>query len=132
VTDRVALLQAWLALEHEAVWLYGVIGGRVNDLDEPAGRSWDRHRGVRDRLVAVIRAADEVPVPPSMGYEPTHIDSAGPAHRAAQSVENRIANACMATLASDADRARALKGLISSARAAVAWGAKPEAFPGLG
>jgi len=131
VTDRVALLQAWLALEHEAIWLYGVIGGRVNDLDQDAAKSWGLHRNTRDRLIAVISAAGGDPVAPSMGYEPIHIDSAGAARRAAQSVENRIANACVGLLASDTDRVRALTGLQSSARAAIAWGAEPEAFPGL-
>jgi hypothetical protein len=131
VTDRVALLQAWLALEHEAIWLYGVIGGRVNDLDQDAATSWGHHRNTRDRLIAVIGTAGGNPVTPSMGYEPTHIDSVNEARRAAQSVEDRIANACVATLASDVDRTRALKGLTSSAQAAVAWGAEPEAFPGL-
>jgi hypothetical protein len=131
MTDRMSLLQAWLALEHEAIWLYGLIGGRVNDLDEDAAKSWDRHRDVRDRLVAVIGSTGEVPIAPSMGYEPTTIDSVGSARRAAQSVENRIASACVAALASDADRGRALKGLTSAARAAVMWGATPEAFPGL-
>ena len=131
MTDRVALMQAWLALEHEAIWLYGVIGGRVNDLDEDAARSWARHRDARDRLIAVINAADGRPDAPSMGYEPTHIDSTGAARRAAQSIENRIANACVGLLASDIDRVRALTGLQASAQAAVAWGAQPEAFPGL-
>ena len=131
MNDRLALLQAWLALEHEAVWLYGVIGGRVNDLDEHAHASWDRHRNDRDRLIGVIHAIGGDPVAPAMGYEPTRIDSTAAGRRAAQSIENRIASACMGALASDRDRARALKVLQSSARAATAWGARPEAFPGL-
>lgn len=131
MNDRVTLLQAWLALEHEAVWLYGVIGGRVSDLDEPAAKSWNHHRDVRDRLISLLSSVGADPVAPSMGYEPTRIDSAGEARRAAQSVEGRVANACAGALASDLDRARALTGLQTAARAAVLWGAKPEAFPGL-
>lgn len=129
--DRIALLQAWLALEHEAVWLYGVIGGRVDDVDDDARDSWEHHRADRDRLIALITASDDVPVAPSMGYQPTRIDSLSAARRAAQSIENRIANACMGTLASDRDRRRALGGLETAARAVVLWGGKPEAFPGL-
>jgi len=131
VTDRITLLQAWLALEHEAVWLYGVIGGRVSDLDDDAVRSWNHHRDVRDRLIGLLRAAGATPAAPSMGYEPTRIDSAGEARRAAQSIESRIAGACAAALASDLDRARALTGLQTAARAGVQWGATPEAFPDL-
>lgn len=131
MTDRITLLQAWLALEHEAVWLYGLIGGRVNDLDEDATKSWNHHRDVRDRLIGLLRATGATPAGPSMGYEPTRIDSAGEARRAAQSIEGRIANACAGALASDLDRARAITGLQAAARAAVVWGATPEAFPGL-
>lgn len=131
MTDRIALLQAWLALEHEAVWLYGVIGGRVDSVDDDAHTSWDRHRNVRDRLIGLIRAAGGAPAAPAMGYAPTRINSESDGRRAAQSIERRLANACLATLASDADRARAVKGLTSSAQAAAQWGARPEAFPGL-
>ena len=37
-------LQTWLALEHEAVWLYGQIGARVRDLSGAARASYDAHR----------------------------------------------------------------------------------------
>jgi hypothetical protein len=129
--NRVELLQAWLALEHEATWLYGVIGGRVDDLDDRARRAWNRHRDARDALIAVLHAAGAQPVPAAFGYEPTQIDSTERASAAAQSVEDRIASACMATLASATDRKRALDGLLASATEAVAWGASPHAFPGL-
>jgi hypothetical protein len=129
--DRVELLQAWLALEHEAVWLYGVIGGRVDDVSDAAHRAWDRHRGVRDRLMGVIRSAGGDPAGPAMGYEPTQIDSEHSARLAAQSVENRISTACVTALASAPDRRRAATGLQASAAAAAVWGAKPQAFPGL-
>ena len=45
-------LQTWLALEHEAVWLYGMIGARVDGLARPARTSYDAHRVVRWRAGA--------------------------------------------------------------------------------
>ena len=129
--NRVELLQAWLALEHEAIWLYGVIGGRVDDVDDRARRAWSRHRDARDALIGILRAAGAQPTPAAFGYEPTQINSTDDAVAAAQSVEGRTASACMAALASADDRRRALDGLLASAREAAEWGAKPTAFPGL-
>lgn len=129
--SRVELLQAWLALEHEAIWLYGVIGGRVDDVDDRARRAWSRHRDTRDTLIGLLRSAGAQPTPAAFGYEPTQINSTGQAAAAARSVEDRIASACMAALASAQDRKHALDGLMGSAREAVRWGAEPRAFPGL-
>lgn len=129
--DRVDLLQAWLELEHEAVWLYGVIGGRVDDLSDAAHQAWERHRTTRDQLLGVIRSAGGDPAGPAVGYEPTQIDSEHAARAAARSVEHRISTACVSVLASAPDRRRAATGLRTSATAAAAWGARPQAFPGL-
>ena len=129
--DRIQFLQDWLALEHEAVWLYGVIGGRIDDLTDAARRSWDQHRATRDRLAMTIETAGGTPVGPALGYEPIHIDSADAGRRAAQSIEQRISAACVATLASPPDKKLALRGLQTSAVAATRWGADPQSFPGL-
>jgi hypothetical protein len=129
--DRVTLLQAWLALEHEAVWLYGVIGGRVDDVSDAAHRAWSRHRNTRDKLIALIGALDARPAAPAMGYEPTHIDTENQARAAAQSVEDRIARSCVNALASAPDRRRAAAGLRTAAATAARWGGEPQAFPGL-
>jgi len=131
MTERITLLQAWLALEHEAVWLYGVIGGRVSAMDDAATTSWNQHRTTRDRLIAAVRSAGGVPVGPSMGYASTAVNSTSEARQAAQSIENRLANACLGALASDTDRIQAIRGLEASARSVVLWGGAPEAFPGL-
>ena len=48
-------LQAWLAIEHEAVWVYGVIGGRRDDLSDEAKDAWNRHRDTRDKLEAYAK-----------------------------------------------------------------------------
>ncbi|HUP99186.1 MAG TPA: DUF4439 domain-containing protein [Aeromicrobium sp.] len=124
-------LQAWLAVEHEAVWLYGVIGGRVDELTDAARDAWNRHRDNRDQLEAWIRAAGGEPVGPHMGYTPAAIDSARTARRAAQAVEAKVSAAAVGNLADSRHRAVAVTALRRAARAATEWGAAASAFPGL-
>jgi hypothetical protein len=130
---RVDDLQTWLALENEAVWLYGMIGARVRDLDQAARTSYDAHRVARDRLRALVHDAGGQPVSPALTYGKNLIDSPGEARAAASDVEHRIAAACV-TLVGDAGATRrtfALAGLRRAALAGLDWGAKPQAFPGL-
>ena len=127
-------LQAWLALEHEAVWLYGMIGARVDTLAKPARTSYDAHRvGPRPAPCAgrarpaAIRSDRPSPTATSV------IDSAKEARAAASNVEERIAAACV-TLFGGADkdgRRFAMSGLRRAALAALDWGAPVRAFPGL-
>jgi len=131
--SRLDDLQAWLALEHEAVWLYGVIGGRVGALTKPARTSYDAHRAARDRLLAVVDDTGGRPAAPALGYGDGLIDDRGEARQAAQDVEQRIAAACVALLgaAGRDSRELAVSGLRRAALAALDWGAPPRAFPGL-
>ena len=126
-------LQAWLALEHEAVWLYGMIGARVDRLAKPASTSYDAHRAVRDRLRTLVDHAGGQPVGPALAYGDERVDSSKAARTAARSVEERIAAACV-TLFGDTGRDGrrfAMAGLRRAALAALDWGADPQAFPGL-
>lgn len=123
-------LQGWLALEHEAVWLYGLIGGRFESLREPARDSWDAHRDTRDRLAELVKAGGGTPVGPAMGYGKPAASPAA-ARAAARNVEHRIAQVCVTVAGARMRRRFAVTKLREAARAAVAWGAKPEAFPGL-
>jgi hypothetical protein len=130
---RLEDLQAWLALEHEAVWLYGMIGARVDRLTKPAATSYDAHRVVRDRLRTLVHEAGGKPVGPALTYGEKRVDSARDARTAARSVEERIAAACV-TLFGDVgrkDRRFAMSGLRRAALAALDWGAPVRAFPGL-
>ena len=54
-------LQDWLALEHEAVWLYPVVGARFAAVAAPARTSYGAHRNVRDALLARQRAFRQAP-----------------------------------------------------------------------
>jgi hypothetical protein len=126
-------LQAWLALEHEAVWLYGLIGARVDNLARSASTSYDAHRAARDRLRKLVDDAGGQPVGPALTYGDDRIDSAKDARGAAGSVEERIAAACVALFGTSGKEGRrfAMSGLRRAALAAVDWGAPVRAFPGL-
>ncbi|MCL8253410.1 ferritin-like domain-containing protein [Aeromicrobium fastidiosum] len=68
-------LQAWLALEHEAVWLYPVVGARLDALRDRATTSFEAHRDVRDDLVVRLRTRGVEPVSASLGLSLIHISA---------------------------------------------------------
>lgn len=123
--------QTWLAVEHEAVWLYSLIGGRIDDLTDTARVAWNRHRETRDRLTAVIRAADAEPDGPHLSYQEAAISSAADARRAAQAMEAKVEIAALACIGDVAHRSDVVAALRAAAQAAASWGARPTAFPGL-
>ena len=126
-------LQAWLALEHEAVWLLPVIGARFDGLLDVATTSYDAHRVVRDDLVGRLRQAGISPVPTRLSYVMGRLDTTTQARGAVRKVEVRISAACLALarVGEGDTRAYGLKGLTRAALAELTWGAKPHAFPGL-
>ena len=126
-------LQAWLALEHEAVWLYGMIGARVDGLSERASTSYDAHRLVRDRLLELVDSEEGRPVSPALTYGDERVDTANDAQTAASDVEERIAAACVTLFGHSGrdERRFAMSGLRRAALAALDWGAPVRAFPGL-
>lgn len=123
--------QAWLAVEHEAVWLYGLIGGRLDDLSDEARAAWNRHRDARDWLTAQIRSAGEEPDGPHLSYPEAAVDSIADARRSAQTIEATVQTAAVACIGDAARRSEIVAALRASARSAATWGAKPTAFPGL-
>lgn len=126
-------LQAWLALEHEAVWLHPVIGARHRDLLPRARTAFETHRDTRDALLRRIEGLDAEPVSTALTYDVGSLASANRARRAARDLEARISAACL-TLAGATEgdvRAYAVKNLTRAALAELTWGAKPRAFPGL-
>lgn len=126
-------LQAWLALEHEAVWLHPVIGARFGDLLPPATEAFETHRDTRDALLRRLRADGVEPVANRLTYPTPSLTGRRRALRAARDLEARISAACLA-LAGVAEgdlRSYAIRGLTRAALAELAWGAEPKAFPGL-
>ena len=126
-------VQAWLALEHEAVWFYPVVGARIDGLRKRAGTSYRAHRDTRDAVLAAVRTLGVEPVVAALGYATGPITARAQATSAAQSLEARISAATL-VLAGEAEgdlRALAIAHLRRSALAELTWGAEPKAFPGL-
>ena len=128
-----AELQHWLALEHEAVWQYGLIGGRFDDLRDHAEAAWQEHRAARDHLSEVISTAGPTPVGPAMSYG-APAPTPARARAVARGVEKRVAAAALTALGASGKRAErrfAVSRVRAAARAAIIWGDQPRAFPGL-
>jgi hypothetical protein len=126
-------LQRWLALEHEAVWQYGLIGGRFDGLRDHAETAWQEHRATRDHLTALISSAGQRPVGPAMSYG-SPAPTAAQARAVARDVEQRVAAAALAALgvaAKESEGRFAVARVRAAARAAITWGDQPGAFPGL-
>lgn len=126
-------LNAWLALEHEAVWLYPVIGAQFFDLRPRATRSFEAHRDVRDALLSRLQRLGVDPVATKLSYELGPMKTEKQARSTAQRVESHICAACL-RLAGEAEaktRTSAIKHLKRAALAEQTWGAAPSAFPGL-
>jgi hypothetical protein len=132
-------VQATLAGEHAAVYVYGVIGGRVSvsadpDLAALVASAYTTHRGRRDQLVAMVRAASAEPVAAAVAYQlPNPARSSGQLRAAAEETERRCAAvyADMVGSTSRAQRQWAIDALSDSAVRVLGFGAAPEPFPGV-
>jgi hypothetical protein len=129
-----------LAGEHAAVYLYGVIGGRVSvsaqrELWQLVRDAYTVHRGRRDQLVAMVRAAGEEPVPAEVSYElPNQASSPAQLERASLVVEERCAAVYADMVGSTwgANRQWALEALEDAAVRLLGLGGEAEPFPGIG
>ncbi|GAA2079384.1 hypothetical protein GCM10009821_19380 [Aeromicrobium halocynthiae] len=121
-----------LELEHEAVWLLGLVGGREAALRDRVADELDRHLAQRDVLLAVLDVEDVDAGAPraSYGVPPADADAA---RLAIADVERRLSAACLAIvpLLVRAERGDGVEAVAVAARAAVRWGESPRAFPGL-
>jgi hypothetical protein len=132
-------MQRTLAGEHAAVYVYGVLGGRVSQSAEPAlagllATAYTVHRGRRDQLTAMVRAADGDPVAAQVSYVlPTPAVTAGQLRTAARLVERRCAAvyADLVGSTAPADRPWAVAALTDAAVRALSFGGRPEAYPGV-
>ncbi len=133
MTTQTDALQRRLALEHEAVWLYPLIGARFDELTKLARTSFVTHRDTRDEVLARLRALGVEPVATELSYDVGPLSSPAEAREAARSLEAGISAACLMLVGITEDDVRqySIKSLIRSARAELTWGAEPQAFPGL-
>ena len=126
-----------LAIEHEAVYAYGVVGGVLEPGSAESGRALDgyeAHRARRDRLEDVIQELGGEPVPAEPGYVlPAPVTDASSAARLARRVEDRsaVAYAQLVGTSAGSVRADAVDWLSDAATRGLSWGAAPTAFPGL-
>ncbi|WP_332641931.1 DUF4439 domain-containing protein [Aeromicrobium sp.] len=127
-------LQGWLAVEHEAVWLYPVIGARLDQLTERARASHDAHLRTRDHLLNRLQVLDVEPVPAKLSYAVGSMRTPEQATRLARRLEQAVAAACL-TFAGETsdqdDQKYAITRLRRAAEAELTWGGRPRAFPGL-
>lgn len=126
-------MQSWLRLEHEAVWLYPVVGARFEGLAGRARSSYSAHRSRRDQLLSRLHALGVEPAPTALAYDEGTLRTTKQARAAAQRVEGNIAAACLvlAGLAEGDERTFAVAELRRAALAELTWGGEPSAFPGL-
>ena len=132
-------IQAALAGEHAAVYVYGVIGGRVSlssqpDLWSAVRTAYTTHRGRRDQLVAMVRASDAEPVTAEISYElPNPAVTLDQLSGAALEIEQRCSAvyADMVGSTSGANRQWAIDALDDAAVRQLGFGGEPEVFPGI-
>ncbi len=132
-------LQVTLAGEHAAVYVYGVLGGRVSasarpELTSALRAAYDVHRARRDQVIAMLRAQDAAPVPPEVSYElPNPAETPLQCRLAAEEVEARCAEVYAAAVGSTAraNRQWAIDALTDAAVRGLGFGAAPAPFPGV-
>jgi hypothetical protein len=132
-------LQRTLAGEHAAVYVYGVLGGRVSASAEPAlatriTSAYAVHRGRRDQLTGMVRAAKGDPVAAATSYElPTPARTSHELVAAARDLEQRCADVYADAVGSTSqgDRQWAIDALLDAAVRQLSFGARPDRFPGM-
>jgi hypothetical protein len=109
-------LQAALEAEHQAIYGYGVVGGRTSGLPRQlAAQCLDAHRLRRDALVGDLQARRVTPTPAAPGYElPFPVGDRASAARLAVSLENATAGVTWDLVAASASDS-------SARRDAVRW-----------
>ncbi|MGH3510250.1 MAG: ferritin-like domain-containing protein [Nocardioidaceae bacterium] len=131
-------LQRVLAGEHAAIYVYGVIGGRLSFASHAAlanrvSAAYTTHRARRDRLEAMIRAAGRTPVAAEVSYQlPNPCRTTAQLTAAARVVEDRCAAgyADLVAATTGGQRAWAVGALTDAAVRELGVGGTPTAYPG--
>ncbi|MGZ4460778.1 MAG: ferritin-like domain-containing protein [Nocardioides sp.] len=132
-------IQATLVGEHAAVYVYGVVGGRVSSSADPAlaakvAQAYTTHRGRRDQLTAMVRAAGADPVAADVSYRlPNPATTVRQLEAVALHVERQCTEvyAQMVGNTSRANRQWAIEALTDAAVRQLGFGGSPQPFPGL-
>jgi hypothetical protein len=134
-----AALQATLAGEHAAVWVYGVLGAQVSRSRQPRlfdaiSTAYDVHRQRRDQLDVTISRRGAEPVPSQVSYElPNAARTAAQLRAAALDIEQRLADVYgqLVESTTHADRRWAISALDDCAVRQLGFGGTPTDLPGM-
>ncbi|HWJ11222.1 MAG TPA: DUF4439 domain-containing protein [Nocardioides sp.] len=132
-------LQAALAAEHAAVFVYAALGGQTSQSAQPGlyariTAAYRLHRTRRDELVAMVLAAGADPVPAEPGYQlPADLGTAAALNARALRLEQDAAATYAYLVASSSGPTRtwAVAALLDAAVRGLGFGGEPESFPGL-
>lgn len=136
--STLAALQATLAAEHAAIFVYGDVGAHTSQSADPDlfARVTDlyrAHRARRDRLRLLIADHGARPVAAEATYDlPRAVGTPASVRTRALELERRFTEVYAALVANTvaADRGWAVDALGEAAQAAIVLGGEPEAFPG--
>jgi len=132
-------LQQTLAGEHAAVYVYGVLGGRLSATEQPQLMSrvvaaYDAHVARRDHVTAQVEAAGAEPVAAAVSYElPNPARTPSQLVEVALVTEQRCANVYAQTVGSTSrtERRWAVGALVDTAVRQLGFGGRPDHFPGI-
>lgn len=135
----VEALQVALAGEHAAFFVYGVLGARTSQSEQPTlfakiSEGYSLHRRNRDQLTVLIAAHDQTPVAAEVAYVlPAAADTPAQRLATARLVEERLLDTYgqLVEQTAGSDRRWALGALTAGAVRVVALGGAPQPFPGL-
>jgi hypothetical protein len=134
-------LQRCLAAEHAAVYGYAVVGGVLAGIADAdplrayADECYAAHRARRDELTARLTRSGQAPVAAHPAYRlPPRVSGADGCRSLARRIERRSAAvyAFAVSKTVHGSRALAVDALTDCAVREVAWGASPQALPGVG
>lgn len=135
--STIGALQAALAGEHAAVYLYGVLGARASGgaLVARLSSAYDAHAAARDVLAERLRDLGAVPVGPAAAYSiPSGLHGDGSLRAHAATVEERLVALYVqqSGAAVGADRRLLATSAGACAVRALGFGASATPTPGLG
>ena len=138
MTTEQDALQATLAAEHAAVYVYGLLGSRTSQATErelylALRAAYDAHRERRDTLIGEIAALGATPVPAAAAYaSPAGLDTTDGRYQAALTLEQGCAStyAALVGATTGARRLEAIALLNDAAARELSFRGTPEIFPG--
>lgn len=135
----VRALQAALAGEHAAIYLYGVLGGQVSrsaqpELADRVAASYSAHIARRDELNTLVTNHHRDPVASAAAYRiPDDVDTPQGARSLARTIEERCLQLYGQAIENTvgADRRWAITALRDAAVDVLGYGGRPANFPGM-